>query len=133
MSLPGAAPVVRRASAADVPALAGVLARAFLEDPVAAWAFRPGDLRLGALERFQGTRLRQLLAGGEVWTTADLACAALWAAPGHWRSTPREEAQIASSFLRPRLIVRLPLAAVGWQLLERRHPSATARSRGVYG
>jgi len=124
VSLAGPAPEVRRAGAADVPALAGMLARAFLDDPVAAWAFRPDEERLRALERFQGTRLRQLVAGGEVWTTEDLACAALWAAPGHWRSTPREEAQIARAFLRPRLIARLPLAAVGWQLLERRHPSA---------
>jgi GNAT superfamily N-acetyltransferase len=115
---------VRRATAADVPALAAVLARAFLDDPVAAWAFRPGRLRPGALERFQGTRLRQLLAGGEVWTTEDLGCAALWAPPGRWRSTPREEAQIARCFLHPRLLARLPLIALGWQLLEHKHPSA---------
>jgi ribosomal protein S18 acetylase RimI-like enzyme len=118
---PGAG--VRRALAADVPALSAVLARAFLDDPVAGWAFRAGDLRLAALERFQGTRLRQLLDAGEVWTTDDLTCAALWAAPGHWRSTPLEEAQIAGSFMHPRLIARLPLAALGWQLMERRHPS----------
>jgi GNAT superfamily N-acetyltransferase len=100
-----------------------MLARAFLDDPVAAWAFRPPQVRRRALERFQATRVRQLLAGGEVWTTDDLACAALWGAPGRWRSTPREEAQIARSFLHPRLIARLPLTAVGWQLLEHRHPS----------
>jgi ribosomal protein S18 acetylase RimI-like enzyme len=124
VSLHGAPPAVRRATSADLSALAAMLARAFLDDPVAAWAFKNGGLRRDALERFQATRLRQLLAGGEVWTTDDLACAALWAAPGRWRSSPREEAQIARCFLHPRLITRLPLAAVGWQLLEHRHPSS---------
>jgi ribosomal protein S18 acetylase RimI-like enzyme len=123
VSATGKGPPVRRASEADLPALAAMLARAFLDDPVAAWAFRPDSVRGRALERFQGTRLRQLLAGGEVWTTGDLSCAALWASPGAWRSSPREEAQIARCFLHPRLIGRLPLTAVGWQLLEHAHPA----------
>jgi ribosomal protein S18 acetylase RimI-like enzyme len=123
MSTAGAVPAVRRATSADVPALAGMLARAFLDDPVAAWAFRPEGLRERALERFQATRLHQMLADDEVWTTDDLSCAALWAPPGRWRPKPREEAQIARCFLHPRLITRLPITAVGWQLLERRHPS----------
>jgi ribosomal protein S18 acetylase RimI-like enzyme len=124
VSLSEAAPVVRRARAADVPALAKMLARAFLDDPVAAWAFRPEELREQALERFQAARLRQLLAGEGVWTTEDLSCAALWAPPGRWRPRPREEAQIARAFMHPRLIGRLPLAALGWQLMEREHPHA---------
>jgi GNAT superfamily N-acetyltransferase len=123
VSVPGTIPAVRRAGADDVPALGAMLARAFLEDPVAAWAFKPAGVRESALERFQATRLRQLLDHGEVWRTDDLSCAALWAAPGRWRPKPREEAQVARCFLHPRLITRLPLTAVGWQLLERRHPS----------
>jgi GNAT superfamily N-acetyltransferase len=122
VSLPGTLPAVRRATAADVPALAGMLARAFLDDPVAMWAFGSERVRPRALERFQATRLRQLLADDEVWTVDDLSCAALWAVPGRWRPKPREEAQVARCFLHPRLIARLPLTAVGWQLLERRHP-----------
>jgi GNAT superfamily N-acetyltransferase len=112
----------RRATAADVPALAAMLARAFLDDPVASWAWRPDRLRLGALERFHGVRLRQLLAGEEVWTTDELTCAALWAPPGRWHSTLRETAELVPSFLHPRLLARMPMVALGWEKLERAHP-----------
>jgi len=115
-------PTVRRATAQDIPALARMLARAFLDDPVASWAWRPDDLRLRALERFQAVRLRQLLAGEEIWTTDELSCAALWAPPGSWHTSLRETAMLVPSFLRPRLFVRMPLVALGWERLERAHP-----------
>jgi GNAT superfamily N-acetyltransferase len=113
---------VRRATFADVPALARMLARAFLDDPVASWAWRPDRLRLGALERFQAVRLRQLLAGEEVWTNDELTCAALWAPPGRWHSSLRETAELVPSFLHPRLLMRMPMVALGWEKLERAHP-----------
>jgi GNAT superfamily N-acetyltransferase len=113
---------VRRATSADVPALAAMLARAFLDDPVASWAWRPDRLRLGALERFHGVRLRQLLAGEEVWTTDELTSAALWAPPGRWHSTLRETAELVPSFMHPRLLARMPMIALGWEKLERAHP-----------
>lgn len=116
------APPIRRARAQDVEALAAALGRAFLDDPVAMWAFPPDDLRLAALERFQATRLRQLLVHEEVWTTDDLRCAALWAPPGRWRSSPREIIQLVPCFMRMRLLARMPVAAIGWELLERGHP-----------
>jgi ribosomal protein S18 acetylase RimI-like enzyme len=113
---------VRRATSADVPALAAMLARAFFDDPVANWAWRPDRLRLGALERFQAVRLRQLLAGEEVWTSDELTCAALWAPPGRWHSSLRETAELVPSFLHPRLFMRMPMVALGWEKLERAHP-----------
>ncbi|HTA31884.1 MAG TPA: GNAT family N-acetyltransferase [Solirubrobacteraceae bacterium] len=113
---------VRRATSADVPALAAMLARAFLDDPVASWAWRPDRLRLGALERFHGVRLRQLLADEEVWTIDELTCAALWAPPGRWHSTLRETAELVPSFLHPRLLARMPMVGLGWEKLERAHP-----------
>jgi ribosomal protein S18 acetylase RimI-like enzyme len=112
---------IRRAVPADIPVLAGVLMRAFLDDPVASWAYRPERLRPRALERFQAIRLRQLIAQEEVWTTADLSCAALWAPPGHWHSTLLETAQLLPSFGHPRLLARVPLMAAGWERLERVH------------
>ncbi|HUB73836.1 MAG TPA: GNAT family N-acetyltransferase [Solirubrobacteraceae bacterium] len=118
----GGAPSVRRADAADVPALAAMLARAFLDDPVASWAWRAERARLRALERFQAVRLRQLLPGEEVWTDDQLSCAALWAPPGEWHSSLRETLQLAPAFMHPRLFARMPLVALGWEKLERAHP-----------
>jgi ribosomal protein S18 acetylase RimI-like enzyme len=115
-------PGARRATGADVQTLARALARAFLDDPVAMWAFDHDDLRPGALERFQATRLRQLLGEEEVWMSEDHACAALWAPPGRWRTTVRQDAALLRSFTHPRLLSRLPLVALGLLDIERKHP-----------
>jgi GNAT superfamily N-acetyltransferase len=99
-----------------------MLARAFLDDPVAAWSCRPDALRPAVLERFHATRLRQLIPEGEVWTTPDLTCAALWAPPERWKTTPRQDAALARCLLRPRLIARAPTITIGLLRVERRHP-----------
>lgn len=117
---------MRRATSADVPALAAMLARAFFDDPVASWAWRPDRLRLRALERFQAERLRQLLPGEEVWTNDELTCAAMWAPPGRWHSSLRETAALVPAFGHPLLFARMPLVALGWEKLERAHPHAPA-------
>jgi ribosomal protein S18 acetylase RimI-like enzyme len=113
---------VRRATDADVPALARVLARAFMDDPVARWSCPPERLRPGVLEGFHGTRLRQLLVHREVWITEDRSCAALWAPPGLWRTTWREDLALARAATRPRLAARLPLVVTGLLGVERSHP-----------
>jgi GNAT superfamily N-acetyltransferase len=119
----GGSASVRPATDADVPALAAMLARAFLDDPVASWAWRPPELRERALERFQATRLRQLLVHEEVWTADDHSCAALWAPPGRWKSTLREDAQLMRSFAHRRLAWRMPMVTAGWLALEAKHPA----------
>lgn len=116
------ASAIRRATPADIPALAGMLARAFLDDPVAIWSCRPERLRPKVLERFQAARLRHLLAEREVWTTPELSSAALWAPPGRWKTTPSQDAGLARSVLHPRLIVRAPMIFAGFVGIERRHP-----------
>ncbi len=112
----------RRATSEDVPALAQMLARAFLDDPVAAWSCRPDALRLRVLERFNAARLRHLISERDVWTTPELSTAALWAPPKRWRTTVRQDAELARCLLHPRLLGRAPLIATGLVGLERRHP-----------
>jgi GNAT superfamily N-acetyltransferase len=113
---------VRRVRKGDIPELGRVLARAFYDDPVTRWAWPPDKLRMRALERFQTTRIKQLLDGEEIWTSDDLRCAAIWAAPDQWHATLRETVELMPAFLHPRLLVRVPLVAVGWEKLERSHP-----------
>lgn len=113
---------MRRATLADVPQLSEALARAFLEDPVATWAYPPSRLRLRALERFHAIRLRQRLVDDEVWTTQGLHGAALWSPPGRWRTSPLEDIQLARPSLHPQLLVRLGVVAPGLFGMERAHP-----------
>src|SRR5207245_8451926 len=117
-----AAPSLRRARPQDVPQLAATLARAFYDDPVAEWAFRADSQRLAALTTFQTLRMRQLAPGDEIWMTEGGRCAALWAPPGAWRTTPREDAALVRCFLRSRLIWRMPMVTAGFLGLERHHP-----------
>ncbi|ADB49713.1 GNAT family N-acetyltransferase [Conexibacter woesei] len=114
----------RRATAADVPALAGTLARAFADDPIARWSCRPDRLRLRMLERFYAIRLRQVLRHDEVWVDPSLAGGALWLPPEEWRTSAVEDAQLARALLHPRLLPRVPLVVHGFTGIERRHPPA---------
>ncbi len=115
---------MRLAAAGDVPALAATLARAFADDPIARWSCPRDDLRPGVLERFHGARARQLIRDGEVWMSADGTSAALWADPGHWRTSVRDDLEIAASMRDPRLWRRAPLIGYGLLGLEGHHPPA---------
>jgi len=73
----------RQADASDVDAVARVLSRAFLDDPVACHLIASDRRRASGLRAFFGVQMRrQLLALGGVYTTDDLAGGALWAPPG---------------------------------------------------
>jgi ribosomal protein S18 acetylase RimI-like enzyme len=115
---------VRRATPADLPALARMLARAYSEDPVAIWACAADGLRPKMLERLYSARLRQMLAHEEVWITPELTSAAVWLPPGRRKATPRQQLALARCVLHPRLLVRAPLLAIGLLGMERRHPGS---------
>lgn len=76
------------------------------------------------LERFYVTRLHQLLDEEEVWTDANHRAGALWAPPGRWRTTLRQDLALARGMAVPRLLPRLPLVMRGMLGAERHHPAA---------
>jgi ribosomal protein S18 acetylase RimI-like enzyme len=115
-------PTIRRATANDLPRLRQMLVRAFLDDPVAVWSCGSEAPRIRMLECLYRARLRQLLVHREIWTTPELSSAALWVPPGRWKTTLRQDAALARGLLHPRLLVRLPLLAVGLGGVQRRHP-----------
>jgi ribosomal protein S18 acetylase RimI-like enzyme len=112
----------RRAEPAELPALARMLARAFHEDPVAAWACPPDALRPRMLERLFGMRLRDLHPRGEIWTDDDLQSVAVWAAPEQWHTTPRQDIAYATCLLHPRLAFRMPMVITGMLGAQKVHP-----------
>jgi GNAT superfamily N-acetyltransferase len=83
--IPLADPVLRRAATEDVEPLKTVLAEAFHEDPFFCWLIPNDDKRRTRLRRFFEIELRHFaLSRGRVWTTDDLAGAALSLPPGAW-------------------------------------------------
>ena len=88
-----------RATAEDVPRLKTALAEAFFDDPILSWLMPNDGKRLARLRRYFGIELRHLaLARGRVWTTSDLAGAALTLPPGRWRSPLRVTLLEGSAF-----------------------------------
>jgi ribosomal protein S18 acetylase RimI-like enzyme len=116
----------RRAEPAELPELARMLARAFHEDPVAAWACRPESLRQRVLERVFGMRLRDLHPRGEIWTDDELRSVAVWAAPDRWHTTTRQDIAYATSLLHPRLALRMPMVVAGMLGAQKVHPHEPA-------
>jgi ribosomal protein S18 acetylase RimI-like enzyme len=112
----------RRATTADIPALARTLTRTFHDDPAAEWSCPPEQLRPRVLERFYAARLRQILAEDEVWVDPSLAGAALWLPPKRWRVSTRDSLELMRCMASPRLLPRLPLVVRGLRGMEQRHP-----------
>ncbi len=113
---------IRKADAADVPALAGALARAFDDDPVMAWLFPDPARRTRTLPRFFSAHLTKIvLPHDAVYTSADVAGGALWEPPGKWRLGARGQLRMLPDFIRL-FGRRLPLASRGLNLVEASHP-----------
>jgi GNAT superfamily N-acetyltransferase len=78
---------LRQGTTQDIQRLRTVLAEAFFEDPVFGWLMPEDSKRLARLRRYFGIELRHYtLPRGRVWTTSDLAGAALTLPPGAWRA-----------------------------------------------
>jgi hypothetical protein len=83
---------VRRTTAADRGALAGVLAAAFADDPVFAHLFPAAvsrrESRLRRMFALEAARSEQY---GGTWITGDGSGAAVWFPPGRWKATTWED------------------------------------------
>ena len=83
---PAPAPTVKLATPDDREELAGVLARAFLDDPVWMWLFPdPSHQSEKRLRLTFQAYLTDAMNVGSVFTTPDLQGAALWKPPGQWK------------------------------------------------
>jgi ribosomal protein S18 acetylase RimI-like enzyme len=118
----GTGAAVRRAGPADLPALNGMLTRAFQDDPVARYGSPRDAMRPWMLERFHAARNRQMLRAGEIWMTRGGESAAVWAAPDGWRSSLADDLAFTKAMLHPRLLRRAPLVGYGLLGLEKHHP-----------
>ena len=77
---------MRKATAADVPAAARSLARAFQDDPAMSWAIPSAARRTRYGERYFAKLIsRFYLPKDEVYVAGDGLAAALWSPPGPWR------------------------------------------------
>jgi ribosomal protein S18 acetylase RimI-like enzyme len=112
----------RRAAASELPDLARMLARAFLDDPVARWSCRPDAVRARVLERLFGMRLRDLHVHGEIWTADGLESVAVWAPPERWHTTVRQDITYSTTLLHPRLLLRMPMVVAGLLRVQSNHP-----------
>jgi GNAT superfamily N-acetyltransferase len=112
---------LRRATADDVAPLASTLAAAFDDDPVFERLLPNERTRAQGLRRYFRIELRAVgLARGSVWTTDDLAGAAISTAPGMWRMPPRALFLHGPAFSRA-FGLRLPRAATLLARVESRH------------
>jgi ribosomal protein S18 acetylase RimI-like enzyme len=114
-------PTVRSATKADIPAVGGIFARAFYDDPVAVY-IQPDDARR---ERRSPTFWRTVasvaFSKGEVLVTDGAEAAALWLAPGKWKDRPRDMVRQLPLLL---IVGRaLPRATRLFSLMQRHHPA----------
>ncbi len=111
---------VRPASQADVASLKGALARAFADDPVTEWTF-PGATVVDLARMFEALITKVFLRDFVVQTTDDLAGAALWAPPGTWPLSLRQQLRIAPSVM-GMLGKRIVRAARWMKMVDSLHP-----------
>ncbi|CAN5889057.1 GNAT family N-acetyltransferase [soil metagenome] len=97
-------PAVRPARRSDLRSLSQTLGRAFYDDPVMTWMLPDPAHRAKGLPRMFATMTRHhyLSAGRAELATdgSDVAAAALWDAPGHWKQTRLEGLLMMPGFIR---------------------------------
>jgi len=122
-----AEPQVRRATVAEIPAMAAVLARAFARDPF--FSYLAGDAPERNLRMRMGWAgiLRHASAGlRETWTTDDLTGVAIWLPPGRGPSSFLDSLRMIPALARLTGWRRLREVAAATDLLEQRRRTHVA-------
>ncbi len=110
------------ASEGDRAAITVALAEAFMDDPVAIWATPKDHQRPGALHRFFGAVYDTHIDGEVVYVDSERRGAAIWALPGRWQGSARNQLRTAAAFAHPRHWSRLPRIIRGVVKAEQSHP-----------
>jgi GNAT superfamily N-acetyltransferase len=116
-------PDIKKATDADVAALARSLARAFYDDPVISWMI-PDDekrRRLGPFG-FETWLGKIYMPKAEVYTDEQRAVGALWAPPGKWRMSIGLQARLAPRMFKLFGVRRMPTILKGLATLDKAHP-----------
>jgi GNAT superfamily N-acetyltransferase len=91
---------VRRAVSAEALAMAGVLARAFHDDPAFGWVLHGDPRRMRIMERGFELFLRRIwLAQEETYTTDGLVAVAVWERPGEWQLGVGQQLRLLPSMI----------------------------------
>lgn len=115
--------VVRPATGDEWRRLGHLLGDAFQDDPVWQWVAPDPRRRTRHMGRAFGQLIRRRTAAGTVWTTDDLAGAAMWAAPGDWKETPGSMARMALPMAAAIGVRHVRSRSVALSSMERHHPT----------
>jgi N-acetylglutamate synthase-like GNAT family acetyltransferase len=114
---------IRKATAADIPSMAEMLARAFHHDPIVDWVFEDERSRSKYTRRFFAGRARVLIGQREIYTADGTSAVAMWARPDEWRDPPLQAIK-ELALLVPGVGTRVARVMRGLVQVEARHPKS---------
>jgi GNAT superfamily N-acetyltransferase len=113
---------VGKASPGDVLAMAGVLARAFHDDPAFSWVLRTDQRRMKILEQGFELFLRRVwLEQEQTYTTAGTVAVAVWERPNEWKVPVGRQLRMLPAMVKV-FGRHLPRVLRALTVLERKHP-----------
>jgi GNAT superfamily N-acetyltransferase len=113
---------VGKSSPGDVLAMAGVLARAFHDDPAFSWVLRADQRRMKILEQGFELFLRRIwLEQEQTYTTAGTVAVAVWERPNEWKVPVGRQLRMLPAMVKV-FGRHLPRVLRALTVLERKHP-----------
>ena len=92
---------VRKGTDAEVPRMAGVLARAFYDDPAFTWVLHGDPKRMGIMRKgFELFLERVWMEQQHTYTTRSVAGVAAWELPGQWKLGAGRQLRLLPAMLR---------------------------------